>query len=331
MSEIRHIPFSTELREPLVTARTTIVRRAGFILALEHEGRQFVSETTLMPEFGTEHFEHAERILNGESLMLPSAPASVYGLDCLRHAIEKKDDRELRVPIAKLLPGGSNEKVIAAARQAMLEHYDTVKLKVGYRKVEEDISLVNTLALELPELILRLDANLGWSADDVRSFAAALPRESVEWIEDPCRLSIQEWADLQQQVRIPFACDEAFRESEILEHRGSLGFRALILKPGRMGAINEHEELRKRMRDEDVTIVLSSMFDSSIGLSYLGHLADEWSTLEIAHGLGTLHFLKRDTLEQPLTVEAGHLVVPPLAELAGRVSPDLAQKLGLRR
>lgn len=331
MSGIRHVPFFTEFREPLVTARGAISRRSGFILALEHEGIRFVAETSLLPEFGTEHFEHAERILNCESLMMQSAPAAIFGLDCLRYAAEKKNMRELRVPVAKLLPGGSNDQVIAAARQAMLECYDTAKLKVGYRALKEDIALVNTLALELPELVLRLDANLGWTDDDVRTFAAALPRETVEWIEDPCRMSMQQWAELQQQVHIPFACDEAFRESEILEHSGALGFQTLILKPARMGAIGGHGELRKRMRDEGITIILSSMFDSSIGLSHLAHLAEEWSTLDVAHGLGTLQLLKSDTLDPPLTTEAGHLVVPPLNELANRLRPELAIALGWER
>jgi o-succinylbenzoate synthase len=329
MSEIRHTPISIDLRDPLVTARATIFRRRGFLLGIPYNGKRYVSEVTLLPEFGTEHFEHAERILEGESMMLHSAPACVFGLDALHHAMEVKDDKEIRVPITKLLPSGSNKEIIDAARQAALESFDTVKLKVGYRKLEEDIALVNTLALELPELVLRLDANLGWSQDDVITFAKALPREAVEWIEDPCRVSMDLWHALQEEVGIPFACDEAFREQDILAHDGDPGFKALIIKPGRMGSLNERRPLLEKMRKHEIPVVMSSMFDTSVGLAHLAHLATHWSTLEIAQGLGTLHMLKNDVMKPGLTVEAGHLVVPPLHELAERLLPKYARALDL--
>ncbi len=329
MSEIRHTAISLDFNSPLITARGTISKRRGFLLAIEHGGKQFVAESALLPEFGTEHFEHAERILEGESMLMQSAPSAVFGLDCIRHALELKDDREIRVPVAKLLPSGTHDEIIAAARQAMVAGYDTAKLKVGYRPVEDDITLVNTIALELPELILRLDANLGWTSDDVKRFAETLPREAVEWIEDPCRLTMREWSALQNEVGIPFACDEAFTETEILEYEGLPGFQTLVLKPARMGAITARAKLIERMRDEEIVIVLSSMFDSSIGLAHLARLAVEWSSPEIAQGLGTLHFLKTDTLNPGLAVEAGHLVVPPLYALAERMAPEYKRALEL--
>ena len=329
MSEILHTPISVDLREPLVTAHATIFRRRGFLLGIRHNGKKYVSEVTLLPEFGTEHFEHAERILEGESMMLLSAPACVFGLDMLHRAMEQRDDKELRVPITKLLPSGSNKEIITAARQAALESFDTVKLKVGFRKLEEDIALVNTLALELPELVIRLDANMGWSPDDVIAFAKELPREAVEWIEDPCRVSMELWHALQEEVGIPFACDEAFGEKEILEHEGDPGFKALVIKPARMGPLTERKPLLEKMRKYEIPVIMSSMFDTSVGLAHLAHLASHWSSLEIAQGLGTLHMLKTDTLEPGLAVEAGHLVVPPLAELADKLMPDYTSALDL--
>lgn len=327
MSEICHTPVALEFKEPLITSRGTVHMRRGFLLAIEHNGRKIVSESSLLPEFGTEHFEHAERILNGESLLVQTAPSAVFALDCLRYALEKKDDRDIRVPIAKLLPGGSNEDIIVAARHAALASYDTVKLKVAVKSLEDDINLVNTIALELPELMIRLDANLGWTSDDVRKFADALPREAVEWIEDPCSLSLREWTRLQSEVGVPFACDEAFSEEEILAFDGVPGFKTLVLKPARMGAIRERSALLKRMRDEEIPVVLSSMMDSSVGLAHLAHLASEWSSPEIAQGLGTLQFLKQDTLSHSLHIEAGHLVVPPLSELYDGLRPEYKSAL----
>lgn len=329
MSVTRHIAITFEFCEPLITARGAIARRHGFLHVFEDDGKTAVSESALLPEFGTEHFEHAERILNGESAMFQSAPSVLFGVDCIRYALENRAQREIRVPIAKLLPSGTNDDVLAAARQAVIENCNTVKLKVGFRSLENDIELVNMLALEIPELTLRLDANLGWTPDDVNRFAETLPREIVEWIEDPCRSSMHEWKALQDQVGIPFACDEAFSETEILAYTGALGFKTLVMKPARMGTIGDRKALRDRMHDEEIVVVLSSMFESSIGLAHLAHLSTEWSVPDVAQGLGTLHMLTQDTLEPGLSIEAGHLVVPPLLDLAKSLRPELKNKLGL--
>ncbi len=328
MSEIQSIPYSVRFTPPLVTARGAVEQRRGFLHGIEYDGKRFVAETALLPQFGTEHFEHAERILNGESMLLASAPATVFGLDCLRYALEQRDAETLRVPVAKLLPGGTLQETIEQARQALLAGFETVKIKVGVRDLTDDIQLVNLLALELPELVLRLDANLSWSGDDVRRFADAIKPECVEWLEDPCRAPLPVWLTLTKETGLPLACDEAFREREILQHAGNFGFAALVLKPARLGALTERRAVLDCMREAEIPVVLSSLIDSSIGLAYLAHLAAEWSTLDLAHGLGTLDLLGEDTLEQGLRIEAGQLIVPPLRDLAQMLKPKFAQEFG---
>lgn len=328
MSEIRHTPIALKLKEPLLTARGALSIRRGFLAGMEHKSKKYVSEISLLPEFGTEHFEHAERVLNGETMMLASAPATVYGLDCLRFACEQKSDHALQVPISKLLSGGSLERILDDVAHDVVAGYNTFKLKVGFRELEEDLSIVNSLFITWPDIRLRLDANLNWSPQHVLTLAERPAAMAVEWVEDPFRTTIDEWHTLQTETGISLANDEAFNEQEVLEHSGPLGFRAAVLKPARMGAIGGHEDLYHRLRTENVQIIFSSMFDSSVGITYLAHLAAEWGPVDAAHGLGTLDLLAMDTTQMRLKIENGCLHAPPLHELVSLLQTKYARALG---
>lgn len=328
MSEIRHTPIALRLKEPLLTARGAISIRRGFLAGLEHENKKYVSEISLLPEFGTEHFEHAERVLNNETLLLASAPATVYGLDCLRYACQQKSDHAVQVPISKLLSGGSLERILDDVARDIVAGFNTFKLKVGFRDFEEDLTIVNSLFITWPDIKLRLDANLNWSPQHVRTLSERPAAMAVEWVEDPFRATIDEWHTLQTETGIPLASDEAFSERELLDHSGALGFTAAVLKPARMGAISGHDELYHRLRNENVQIIFSSMFDSSVGIAYLAHLAVEWGPPDVAHGLGTLDLLAMDTTQMRLKIDNGNLHAPPLHELASLLQTKYARALG---
>ncbi len=70
------------------------------------------------------------------------------------------------------------------------------------------------------------------------------------------------------------------------------------------------------------------MYDSSIGLALLAHLAAEFGSKHAAHGLGTLDLLEEDTVVNSLQCKDGSLHVPPLAELAEWLLPKYASPLG---
>ncbi|MBK6765150.1 MAG: o-succinylbenzoate synthase [bacterium] len=329
MSGIHHTPIAVKLREPLLTARGAIYKRRGFLTGMVYNGHPFVSEIALLPEFGTEHFEHAERVLNNETIILAGAPATVYALDCLRYAAEKSRDEQVAVPVSKLIGSGTLEKVLDEVAHDVAAGYSTFKLKVGFRNLAEDIAIVNSLFLTWPDIRLRLDANLNWTPQAVQTLSEQPCAMSVEWVEDPFRGSMDEWRSLQERTGILLATDEAFSEQQMLEHVDALGFGAAVIKPSRLGALGERERVFVALRDRNVTIVFSSMFDSSIGIAYLAHLAHDWSRPDVAQGIGTLDLLASDTTTTTFAMLNGSLVIPPLAELHALLKPEFRAALQL--
>jgi o-succinylbenzoate synthase len=312
MSDVRHIPFQLRFEAPLLTARGRIESRRGFLFGVDYEGHVYVSEVTLLPEFGTEYFEHAERVLSGETRMFTSAPAILFAADCLRASTDEIPDHPVQIPIAYLLRGENRGEILADAVHAHNAGHAALKLKVGFRDIAEDIAIVNEITDRIDGVKLRIDANLSWTAEATARFLKRIAVSAIEWIEDPFRGSLEEWSYLQSEGQVPFACDEAYSAKDLLGLESWNGFEVLIVKPSRTGTIGgEIRPLAERAKNERRKFVISSMFESSVGMTYLAHLAAKFGSAGVAQGLGTLPYLKDDTTISKLNVENCVLHAPP--------------------
>jgi hypothetical protein len=117
---------------------------------------------------------------------------------------------------------------------------------------------------------------------------------------------------------IPVALDESVDEDvstsyEMLERIASEGVVAVVIKPGRVGGFERAASLASWAHSRGMVAVISSAFETSIGLSAYAHLAayvDErlsqtfapvqQKTLQnriVAHGLGTYTWLNGEILK----------------------------------
>lgn len=117
---------------------------------------------------------------------------------------------------------------------------------------------------------------------------------------------------------IPVALDESVDEDvstsyEMLERIASEGVVAVVIKPGRVGGFERAASLAAWAHSRGMVAVISSAFETSIGLSAYAHLAayvDEslsqtFTSVQqqslqnrtVAHGLGTYTWLDGDILK----------------------------------
>jgi molybdopterin/thiamine biosynthesis adenylyltransferase len=73
--------------------------------------------------------------------------------------------------------------------------------------------------------------------------------------------------------------------------------RALVLKPTLLGALANSEALVARARELKLKVIVSSCFESGLGLGQLARLAGEWAP-DQAPGLDTRRWLARDLLDK---------------------------------
>lgn len=171
-----------------------------------------------------------------------------------------------------------------------------VKLKVGRQSVEEDQQWISALLSKHPELTLRLDANRLWSPSQAQQFWEWAQKLPIEYIEDP----VANPADLDRLSTVPVALDELL-EPSLITHPN---VRAVVIKPSLCGDMTNAliEIARKNQRK----VVLSSAFETSVGLSRIAALADK----AVAHGLGTIDWFEQHLVKQPATIVDGSLRFP---------------------
>jgi O-succinylbenzoate synthase len=359
-------PFEIPFREPVLTSRGEITERRGFLVAVFSEsGAVGIGEIAPLPEFGTETHSAAERRLAPlaartewpaceygieeisvwrQKLWLSpvSHPATCFGIECAMLALlcqsepapvqeQLSDHAADRLRINALVSGARPADVIAAANHAISEGFRALKIKVGTRVIEEDIQLFRRLHELFPNAWLRADANGGWSIEETLKFAEATKELPLEYVEDPVPVERLDdlWRD-PQGLGMRLALDEAVRSPEILRRMlAHCRCTAVIVKPPVLGSFMQLVEAAVAVRDQTSQTVITSLYESSVGLSYAAVCAGAYGSFKFAHGLGTARLLAEDTLTEPLLPMNGYLMVPEVRDLPGRLLPRYKLELGI--
>jgi len=352
------------LARPIFTARGVMTTRDIVLVALHtSEGWVGVGEIAPLPEAGTETVEEALAAVSGvaERSHVPSLPIAARDLALwlsrlnldpralpaacfgLQSALLALLCRALNAPLHAFFPeprrdalrvnalvaGSSPELILDVAGCAVEESYRTLKIKVGARPLSDDVELVARLRSSFPEAHLRLDANGAWSRTDARDFFRAVERFDIEYIEDPVQnVSVDSLCELRRASSVPIALDETARDlplvMQLLQRRLC---DVLVLKPATLGTYDRVIDLSGEARRRGVDVVISSAFESSLGLSYLAHLAVTQGSATFAHGLATAPLLDDDVLTAPLRPCRGVLNVPDVRDLPSLLAEDLQAEL----
>src|SRR5215213_2323201 len=341
------LPFS----RPLTLESLTLFHREGFLLRLSgDDGSEGWGETAPLPGFSVESQDEAAsqlRWLAGSMIgrevkedwvdpygefaceldgITPSvrfgfelAVWSLCGTSSGRTLPEVvTPSPRLVVPVNGLL-AGSPAEVLAEARRMRDAGYRSIKLKVGARTVAEDVVLVRALGEELGEGIsLRLDANRAWGYGEAAEFVCGTAGVRFEYVEEP----LADTARLPGLVRefgVPVALDESLvgmEPEKVEEHRYA---RAVVLKPTLLGGISRTLRIAERALSLGVTPVVSSAYESGVGMAALVAMAAGIGDHEIPAGLDTYRRLAGDVLETTLDLPAPSVGVMEAAEASRRV------------
>ena len=323
------LPFSS----PLVLKGATLHHREGFILKLfDDSGNEGRGEISPLPGFSREDLDEAGGQLGGlcrkttgwelaaETTRsgglaralerLEPAPSVRFGFELAVHNLYAaatgiqlpgliSDSPADTVSLNGLL-SGPPEAVLDEAGRLREAGYRTVKLKVGGRPVEEEISLVRELNEVLGDDVkLRLDANRQWSLDKAGAFARGIKGIPLEYIEEPLADS-SGLSSYAREYGVPVALDETLvgMPPEDLTDHGYA--RAIVLKPTLLGGISRTLQLARRAQDLGITPVLSSAFETGVGTLGLLALATGTGAGGAPAGLDTYRRLAEDVIRPPL-------------------------------
>lgn len=337
---IRWRPFRLPVRSPITTAAGVIEAREGILVELrDPEDQPGYGEASPLPwdgDGGTREVlrlldEWTPRLLGGE--LAPTQPCSpaAAALRCAldsarldiigRHRAQgiaavlgSGETREVRVNT--VIGDGTPEQVREQAAAAVAAGYDTVKIKVAAAPLDQDLRRVEAAREAAPRARLRVDANGAWDADTAATSIRRLERFELEYVEQPVPAGdLEGLARLRADGICPIAADESAGNRVDAKRVLDLGAAdVLVLKPMRLGGIRPALGLARDASWDGVRCVVTTTFDSSLGVAAALHLAAAADAFAawggVAHGLGTAEHLAADIVARPLIPRRGVLRMP---------------------
>ncbi|HYC60881.1 MAG TPA: hypothetical protein VEK79_15060 [Thermoanaerobaculia bacterium] len=154
--------------------------------------------------------------------------------------------------------------------------FDTVKIKG---------------VLHVPEhLRIRIDFNATLAREEFLSIAATLPREQIDFIEDPCPYDPHVWAGLREATGLRLALDRT---------SGREGFDVLVHKPA----------LQHEWPVMDREVVVTSYMDHSVGQFGAAYVAATHAT-SLRCGLMTHVLYEPDAFMERIERDGARLIAP---------------------
>ena len=286
---------------------------------LAEDGREGWGEIAPLPGFSPETLDQAlaqARSIAGEiqeitglesCLQRPDLSASVragFALAWWQLAFAHQWNAGNSIRLQGLLQGPPDQ-IMQDARAAANTGITAVKVKVGQRPIEDEIRLIHEVSTVIPNVKLRIDANRAWQLTEAKRFIDAVANLNVDYLEEPVKRS----ADLLSLIpgsAIPIALDETVR------HKGADVIldlaQVFVVKPSLMGGLFLANELIEQSLEAGKRCVISSSWESGIGMFSLLHMASNMP--QESHGLDTYRYLANDALVNRLPLSQAKIRLP---------------------
>lgn len=243
------------------------------------------------------------------------APSVVFGLQTAGAALFAKAADT--TPAAILSPSARDRVVVnalfvgdaTAAAEAVasggLDSYVCLKVKVGRGTASEDRAMLQVLLAGLPNRTqLRLDANRTLSLDDAIARFQGLPADRIEFLEEPLA-NPEELPDLHAATGLRIGLDESLHVRSLFHLGRAPWVAAWCLKPALVGHWQRLLFLAREAEKHGAAVVVSSCFESGLGLWMQAQMAAALPGKTAPAGLGTEGWLRLDLITPPYDSSSG--------------------------
>ena len=342
IQSVQIYPYSLAFENPVTVRDVKFIERKGLIIQItSDQGSEGFGEAAPLPGLSEEGFEDVldQAELLRETLVDQDIPENViplqlvltewlkeYGLKpSLQFAMEMavlnliaqgqgvslselfSEDAQDHVLINGLLQG-TTEEVVDQAKECLLGGFKAMKLKVGRKDIDYDVATVKAVTEIVREsALLHLDANKAWSLKEAIEFGQKIGCACVDYIEEPLK-DTKGIAEFFKETTIPVALDESLRRKSIEKVCSMDGVDVLILKPTILGGIEKINQIIQYAQDRALRCVISSSFESSLGIATLAQLSASL-TRHAPAGLDTLKYIQTRVLKNPFTIQKGRLTL----------------------
>lgn len=256
-------------------------------------------------------------------------PGAVSATVAVETAILDAYCREQGIPLAELF-GGTPETVetdltipIVPPEEAALRAEEAVDAGFGHLKIKAgndvatDVERIVAVHDIVPDAVLKIDANQGWSPKETKRFAAAVETRGIDLalIEQPVdRDDLSGLAYTRNHVDVPVAADESvFSPADALAVVRSDAADILNVKLGKSGALGAMA-IASVAEAANLDVMIGCLLESAVGIHTSAHVVAGLGTFEYVDLDGNL-LLADDVVETTFDPEIhpvgpGHGVTP---------------------
>ena len=245
----------------------------------------------------------------GEFSPLPGYPCEARRCEAAAH--EAAFDgwppaQRAEIPVNGLVPAFEADLAAALAAEAAAAGMTTVKVKVGGALADDADRVAAVRGALGPGGRIRLDANGAWDLDTAVLALKRLAAFDLELVEQPVA-GLDELARLRRLIDVPLAADESVRNLDDARRLAALeAADAVVVKVQPLGGVRAALQI---VEAAAVPAIVSSLYETSVGLAAGVALAAALPELPYACGLGTAALLAGDVVADPLIPVAGMLPV----------------------
>lgn len=192
---------------------------------------------------------------------------------------------------------GSLSNMMQQAEDAIQKGYSTLKIKIGHLSISDALSLIKRFSA----VKLRLDINRCYNPKQAWALISHLSLRQIEYIEEPL-----DDIEALKEFPFPFALDETIRDHDITPLLAHPHLKALIIKPPLLGAYSAVRNLKSL----GSPLVLSSCYESGLGLMQVAALGKRLDLLTQPSGLDTYRLIKNDLIQPPIQNHQPYLSIP---------------------
>jgi O-succinylbenzoate synthase len=300
---LRYSPYEIPLIKALPINTNSELLRRGFIVSLSDNNRTILGQGEAAPLLGisTDSYDdvHAElQRLSELNISFNNENAPYSPFSSVQWAIESalldSNTKYLSDTTINFQPLFSN---IKALKELMtLPNHSIIKVKCGIFDLNDEIKVLKELTHKHPSIKFRLDFNHRMPLEKSVKLCETL-NTHIDFVEDPGQ-KIADYKTFYEETGIYFAieCHEHNLESPLYHEKG---LKALIYKPMLCSGLTHLKHLKQN--SPELAIIISSCFESKIGLNNLAKCAALYSNEQV-QGIGTASYLYKDTHPEYWTI-----------------------------
>lgn len=213
---------------------------------------------------------------------------------------------EIRIN-ALVVPESDIESTYNSILTYVSKGFDTIKIKLGRIKRERERELLKMVAIKLGDNIrIRTDSNMKMNFDEAVEFFRIIDPGRVEYAEDPFP-DLERIPEFYSKTGIKTGIEVNESYNFLGELADNQGVGAIVAKPAKIGSLRNLEAIFKYCYKKNIPLILSSLFESGLGIINIAKISAIFDYKMSAMGLDTLKYLKEDILKFPIIFQDGSI------------------------